>query len=111
MKTFIWLLILAIVAFLGYQYYQRSLADEVREVKQLEKEFRRAADSYISAARQTAEIGLTVITDPEAAANKVKAVRERLRQLMSELEEEKAIERARALEDRIIDFCRANDIQ
>ncbi len=111
MRAIIWLLILAVVVFLGYRYYQKSMSDEERQVKQLEKEFSRAEDSYISAVRQTGEIGLTAIADPEAAANKVKAVRERLRQLMSELEEDKAMARARALEDRILHFCRANHIE
>ncbi|MDH7511859.1 MAG: hypothetical protein QHH14_02810 [Clostridiales bacterium] len=66
---------------------------------------------FVLAMGEAGEIGLAAIADPEMAINKVKEVREKLRELMSELEEEKAIARARALEDKIINFCRANDIE
>ncbi len=110
MKTFIWLLILALAAFLGYQYYLKSISEEEREVRQLENEFKRATDRFVSAMREAGEIGLAAIADPETAVNKVKEVRERLRGLMSKLTEEKAIAQARALEDQIINFCRRNEI-
>jgi Tfp pilus assembly protein PilO len=110
MKIFIWLLILAVVAFLGYQYYLKSISEEERQVRQLEKEFRRATDLFVSAMRQAGEIGLAAIADPEAAVNKVKAVQQRLHELMGKLTEEKAIVRARALEDQIINFCSRNEI-
>ncbi len=110
MKIFIWLLILAVVAFLGYQYYLKSISEEEGEVSQLEREFKRATDRYVSAMREAGEIGLVVIADPETAINKVKEVREKLRELMSKLTEEKAISRARALEDQILNFCRRNEI-
>jgi Tfp pilus assembly protein PilO len=110
MKILIWLLILAVATFLGYQYYLKSISEEEREVRHLEKEFRRATDLYVSAMRQAGEIGLAAIADPEAAVNKVKAVRDRLGELMAKLSEEKAIVRARALEDQIINFCRRNEI-
>jgi Tfp pilus assembly protein PilO len=110
MKTFIWLLILAVAAFLGYQYYLKSISEEERQVRQLEKEFKRATDRYVSAMREAGEVGLVVIADPETAINKVKEVREKLRELMSKLTEEKAVARARALEDQILNFCRRNEI-
>ncbi len=110
MKALIWLVILAVAGFLAYQYYQKSISDEERQVRQLEKEFRRATDLFISAMRQSAEIGLAAIADPETAVNKIIEVRENLRQLMSSLTEEKAIAHARALEGQILNFCRRNEI-
>lgn len=110
MKTLVLLLILAVAAFLGYQYFLKSIPEEEQKVRQLEKEFRRATDLYISAMRQAGEIGLAAIADPEAAVNKVKTVRQRLSKLMGKLSEEKAIARARALEDQIINFCSRNEI-
>ncbi|MBM3284721.1 MAG: hypothetical protein FJY81_02510 [Candidatus Aminicenantes bacterium] len=110
MKALIWLLILAVAAFLGYQYYQKSISEEERTVRQLEKEFDRASDLFISAMRQAGELGLTAIADPEVAVRRIQATRERLRELMGKLTEEKAIARARALEDQILSFCRRNDI-
>lgn len=110
MKTFIWLLILAVAAFFGYQYYLKSISEEEREVRQLEREFKRATDRFITAMREAGEIGLAAIADPETAINKVKEVREKLRELMSTLTEQKAISRARALEDQILNFCRQNEI-
>ncbi len=110
MKAFIWLLILVLAAFFGYQYYLKSISNEEQEVRQLEREFRRATDRFVTAMREAGEVGLAVIADPETAINKVKEVREKLRHLMSTLTEEKAISRARALEDRIINFCRRNEV-
>lgn len=110
MKTLLWFLILALAVFLGYQYYQKSVSEEERQVKQLEKEFNQATDFFISSVRQTGEMGLTAIADPEAAANRIKMVRDRLRELLPELTEEKALARARTLEDQILDFCRRNEI-
>lgn len=110
MKTLLWLLVVVVAAFLAYQYYTKSISEEEREVRNLEKEYRRATDLFVSAMRQAGEIGLAAIADPETAINKVKDVREKLRQLMSRLTEEKAISRARALEDQILHFCRQNDI-
>ena len=110
MKTFIWLVILALAAFLGYQYYLKSISDEEKQVRQMEKEFRHASDLFVSAMRQAGETGLAAITDPELAAKKIKDIRGRLRELMGNLTEEKAITRAQALEEKIVDFCMRNDI-
>ena len=82
MKTFIWLVILALAAFLGYQYYLKSISDEEKQVRQMEKEFRHASDLFVSAMRQAGETGLAAITDPELAAKKIKDIRGRLRELM-----------------------------
>ncbi len=110
MKTLIWLVILVVAVYLGYQYYQKSISAEERQVRQVEKDFRRASDLFISAMRQAGETGLAAVADPEAAARRIRAIRENLRELMPKLSEEKAKARARALEDQIINFCRRNDI-
>jgi hypothetical protein len=111
MKRFIWLVILAVLGYLAYSYYVRTISGEVAQVRQLEGEFRRATDRFISAMRGAGEPGLVVLADPETAVRMVKDVRVKLQELMKSLTEEKAITRARKLEDQILTFFRRHEIE
>ena len=110
MKRFIWILIVAALGYLAYSYFVRTRSEEVSQVQQLERQFRRGTDRYISAMRQGGEPGLVILADPERAENMLKDVRVRLQELMRTLTEEKAIARAQKLEDQILTFFQRHEI-
>lgn len=66
---------------------------------------------FMTASRQMGEPGLAAIADPEAAVVKIKAVKEKLADLVTRLEEKKAAQRGEELEAKILGFCRKNDIE
>ncbi len=111
MKRVIWLVILGILGYLAYTYYVRTTSGEVAQVRRLEKEFRRGTDRFISAMRGAGEPGLVVLADPEAAEKMLKDTRVRLQQLMGTLTEDKAIARAKNLEDQIQTFFKRHEIE
>jgi len=110
MRKLFLLLILVILAYGAFNLYMKSTSPEVKIVRGLEKEFRRAVDKYFTALRQTAEPGLVVIAEPEKAENEIREIRARLREIMVTLKEEKAIQKARKLETEIQTFCQKNGI-
>jgi hypothetical protein len=110
MKTIIWILILAAVGYLVYSYTLKPLAGELGDVRVLEKVFNRATDRYITSMRQAGEPGLTVIADPEFAERKVKEVRQQAVELVKTLHDPRAIARAQALQAKIDNFCKINQI-
>jgi hypothetical protein len=109
-KAVVWILILAALGYLVYSLVLKPLTGELAEVRSLEKAFNRATDRYITALRQAGEPGLTVIADPEFAERKVKEVRQQTAELVKSLQEPKAVERARALQAKIENFCKINQI-
>ena len=111
MKRLAWLVILGVLAYLGYSYFIRTTSSEEAQVRDLEREFRRATDRYISAMRQGGEPGLVILADPETAERMVKDVRPKLQELMKSLTEEKAIARAQKLESQILTFLERHQIQ
>lgn len=110
MKRLIWLVILVILGYLAYTQYVNTTSGEFAQVRQLEKEFRRATDRFISAMRGAGEPGLVVLADPETAVRMVKGVRVKLQELMKTLTEERAIARAQELENQILTFFRRHEI-
>jgi hypothetical protein len=110
MRFLIWVVILAVVAFLVYNHFFKAQSVEEDQVKQVEKEFNQSVDRYITAMREVGEPGVVVIAEPEFAIKKVQEVRLRLTELMKNLKEEKAIARAQKLETRIREFCSKNEI-
>jgi hypothetical protein len=110
MKRLAWLVIFGILAYLGYTYLVRTTSPEEAKVRELEREFRRATDRYITAMRQGGEPGLVILADPETAERMVKDVRPKLQELMKTLTEEKAIARAQKLETQILAFLERHQI-
>lgn len=110
MKSVVWVLIFAAAGYLVYTLTLKPLAGELGEVRSLEKEFNRATDRYIASMRQGGEPGLAVIADPEFAERKVKEVRQKARELPKKLHDPKAIAHARALQAKIENFCKINQI-
>ena len=111
MKRLAWLVIFGVLAYLGYSRFIRTTPSEAGQVRKLGREFQRATDRYINAMRQAGEPGIVILADPEAAERMVKDVRLRLLDLMKTLTEEKAIDRARKLEEQIQTFCRLHEIE
>jgi hypothetical protein len=111
MKRLAWLLILGILAYLGYRHFIQTTSSEVAQVRSLEREFRRATDRYISSMRQAGEPGIVILADPETAERMVKDVRPKLQELMKTLTEEKAIARARELQNEVLTFFERHQIE
>jgi pilus assembly protein TadC len=110
MKRLAWLVILGVLAYLGYSHFIRTTSSEEAQVRELEREFRRATDRYISSMRQAGEPGLVILADPETAERMVKDVRPKLQELMKTLTEEKAVARAQKLENLILTFFERHQI-
>jgi hypothetical protein len=111
MKRFVWLVIFVVLGYLAYTQYVRTQSGEVAQVRQMEREFRRGTDRFISAMRGAGEPGLVVLADPETAIKMLKDLRVRLQDLMKTLTEEKAIDRAQKLESQILTFFKRNEIE
>jgi len=110
MKRLAWLVIFGILAYLGYSHFIRTASSEEGQVRELEREFRRATDRYITAMRQAGEPGLVILADPETAERMVKDVRPKLLELMKTLTDEKAVARAQRLENQILTFYKRQQI-
>jgi hypothetical protein len=110
MKQLVWVAVLGLLAYAGYSYVLKPRSAEESRVHQLEKEFQRASERYISSMRQGGEPGIVILADPETAERMVKDVRPKLQDLMKTLTDEKAIARARKLENQIENFYRRNQI-
>lgn len=115
MKKLTWFIIIALIAYFvityGYDYYKKTYSAEMQRVRNLEREFHRAADDYLTAMKQAAEPDTFILSEPEKAEVRVKAIREKLPALLRSLTEEKAISRAKKLEAEIQNFCRRNQIE
>jgi tRNA G37 N-methylase TrmD len=109
-KYLVWIVILGLVGFLAYSYYWKAASKETTQVRDLEREFARDVDRYITSMRQAGEPGIVILADPETAIKKVQETRNRVTALLPKLTEKKAIARAQQLEERIRQFCRANQI-
>jgi hypothetical protein len=110
MKRLAWLIILGLLAYLGYSRFVRTTSSEEAQVRDLEREFKRATDRYISSMRQAGEPGLVILADPETAERMVKDVRPKLQELMKTLTEEKAVARAQKLETQVLTFYKRHQI-
>jgi phosphotransacetylase len=111
MKRLVWVVIFGVLAYLGYSTFVKTTSSEEARVRELEREFKRATDRYISAMRQGGEPGIVILADPETAEKMVKDVRPKLQELIKTLTEEKATARARTLESQLLTFMKRNQIQ
>jgi len=111
MKHFVWFVVLGALAYLFYSSAVKPASGEMGAVQSLEKAFNRSTDRYISAIRQAGEPGMVVLADPDFAERKVREVRQRVLDLMKNMRDEKALERAQALYAKIQDFCKLNQIE
>jgi hypothetical protein len=111
MKKLIWIIILAAAGYLAYTQFYPRLSEEEKQVRELERTFEGATTAFVAASRQLGEAGTAVIADPEAAVIKIKEVEQRLAGLMLGLTEETSLARAKALQSKIRDFYKKNEIK
>lgn len=110
MKVLIWILILAVIGFLAYNLFFKSLSDEEKQVKELEDRFNTALSQFVRAVRTTAEIAMATTSDAEEAIRRVKQVKIDLEQLRKQLKEDASIKRAQKLEEKIKEFYKKNEL-
>lgn len=110
MRILIWILVLAVIGFLAYNLFFKSLTDEEKQVKELETKFNTALSQFVRAVRTTAEIAMATTSDAEDAVRRVKQVKTDLEQLRKRLNEEAAIKRAQKLEEKIKEFYKKNEL-
>jgi len=110
MRVLIWILIIAVISFLAYNYFYSALSEEEKQVKELEKRFNTAIEQYVRAVRTTAEIAMATVSDSDEAVRKVKNVKNELEELKKRLKEEDALTKAKKLEEKIREFYKRNEI-
>ncbi len=110
MKKLIILIIILLFGYFVFDLYMKSNTPEIKIVRSLEREFRRAVDRYITAMRHAAEPGGVIISEPERAENEIRVIRAKLQEIIVTLTEQKALERARKLQADIKTFCQKNQI-
>ncbi len=109
MKNFITLVIFVIAAFLVYNNLMTPLSEEEQRIKSFEEEFQHAVTMTKQAGRTAALGGVDTTSSYEMGVEKAKRVRDRLEEIIEELKEDKAIDRAEELLDKIDAFIKDND--
>ena len=110
MRYLILLLILVVAGYLAYHQFLIPPSAEVKEVKQLEKEYNVAVSDFMRAVRTAEEIGIATLPDAQDAVRKIKKIRAELTDLTKKLKEEAAIKRSKRLMAKIAEFYKKNDL-
>ncbi|MBN1223490.1 MAG: hypothetical protein JXB23_09590 [Candidatus Aminicenantes bacterium] len=110
MKAFLFVLILGVAGYFGYNHFVKPLTGEEQEVQAVEKKFDTAVEQYLQAVRKMGGMGTATVADVDYAVRKVKSTRTALTNLKRRLKEEAAIERANKLEVRMREFYSKNDL-
>jgi len=110
MRYLILILILVVAGYLAYHQFLTPPSAEVKDVKQLEKEFNNAVMDFMRAVRTAGEIGIATVPDAQDAVRKIKKVKADLTDLMKKLKEEAAIKRSKKLMAKIAEFYQKNDL-
>jgi hypothetical protein len=111
MKAILIILLLLVVGFLVYTQFIAAVTEEQKQVKELQVEFSMAQRDFARAMRWAADVGMDTTEDLAFAIRKAKDVRSKLRDLISDLTEELAIQRAEALKTKIDEFFKTNDLR
>jgi Mg-chelatase subunit ChlI len=109
-KALLVLLLIAVAAFFVYRETNIMPSDEVQLVTHLKDRFGIIVNKFTSAAGRSGMVGLDSTFDAEAAVVQIQKIRTELADLRNKLTEDRAIQRARALSEKIEDFCKKNDI-
>jgi hypothetical protein len=107
-KAFLVILLIAIAAFFVYKQTHKPATAEELAVKGVEERFLAASNKFISAAGGGLPAGLD---EAESAVVQVQRVRNELIRLRKTLTEDKAIAMAEALQTKVDEFCRKNEIR
>lgn len=104
------ILILAVAGYLAYTYISRPLSEEEQAVRDLEKRYDTASRAFAGSSRMSGMTGVDMSSGAEDAVKAVKRVRAELAELRPGLSEEKAVARAEALQVKIVEFYRINQL-
>ncbi len=109
-KTIIVLLLIAGAAYFVYQQVGRTPSEEVQLVKHLGERYAVVVNKFLSASGRAGSIGMDTTFDSETAVVQIKKVQAELARLRETLTEDRAIQKADALAEKIDAFCKKNDI-
>ncbi len=107
------IVVLLLIAAAGYFIYDRlgqSPSPEMQQVKNLTKQYEGIVSAFSSAQSRAGLVGDSIFDAGSAAARMVQ-VRNDLADLRRKLTEDKAIEKANALAEKVEAFCQKNGIQ
>lgn len=110
MKKLISLLFIVLVGYLVYTMLNQTPSEELQQIKAMRKEVDLAINQYMRALRFSSGFGMDTVGDRDMAIARVKKVQKEFRYLQSQLQEEKALEKAAILEKRIENFLEKNDL-
>lgn len=109
-KRLIVFLLIAGAAYFIYQRTNRTTSEEEQLVASLQDRYAVVVNEFLSAAGRSGAIGMDTTYDAETAVVQIQKLRAELAELRRKLTEEKAVAKARALAEKIDEFCKKNDI-
>jgi len=110
MRAFIFIAILGVIGYFGYNHFVKPLTGEEREVQVIEKKFDAAVEEYMQAVRKAGGLGMDTVSDADSAVRKVRNAKTALNNLQRRLQDKAARERAEKLDARMRTFFRQNDL-
>ena len=109
-KTIVVLILIAAAGYFVYQRLGQTPSEEVLLVKGLSQRYDAVVSRFSSAQSRAGLVGDSIF-DAGAAASQMVEIRNELAELRRRLTEEKAIQKADVLSERVETFCRTNNIQ
>lgn len=109
-KRFLVLLLIAGAAYFIYQRTSLKPSEEEAKVASVKDRYVVVVNKFLSAVGRSGAIGMDTTLDSETAVSQVLKVRSELALLRKSLTEERAIQKADELAEKIEAFCRKNDI-
>jgi hypothetical protein len=109
-KRFLVLLLIAGAAYFIYQRTRHPPSEEEAKVASIKDRYAVVVNKFLSAAGRSGAIGMDTTLDSETAVTQILKVRANLAQLRKTLTEERAIQKADKLAEKIEYFCKKNDI-
>jgi hypothetical protein len=109
-KRLLVFILIAGAAYFVYRQTNRTPSQEEAMVVSVRDRYAVVVNKFLSAAGRSGAIGMDTTLDSESAANQVLKLRAELAQLRKALTEERAIQKADELAEKIDNFCRKNDI-
>ena len=110
-KAIIVLILIAAAGYFIYQQVGRTPSEEELLVTHVRERFGVLVYKFTSARGRSGVIGIDSTSDLEGVVNQVLALRTELAELRAKLTEERAIQKADALAEKIGYFCKKNEIK
>ncbi len=106
MKTIFTLILITVLAFFVYTYLLNPLSEEEQRVKSIETDFREAVSLSHQAGRTAALGGVDMTSTFEEGYERVKRLKAKLEDLMDKLNEDKSLDRADDLLEKMDTFLK-----